>query len=260
MVHPGPERTGSGMIELLLCCQYWRRRQDPPSEDGAAVSWLTRINSCNKAHYVLMNAEAPQEVFMSWKLPSASTMPLSAAWLCVLSTLLPKLLRWLKAKDERRERRDDFANETADDAEAGDSEEYLMTKPSGAVRHRVCRAPFERSVHQEFRIASSLCLEHRSVYMKPAFTGRRGAKCPLAVSDTKIRPLPQYNGRQPHNRSGFISPQGKERFEQMVLHAEQIELIDSETSHMARYFRRRKFCRFTARKAFKRSTIKISLR
>ncbi len=29
----------------------------------------------------------------------------------------------VKAKDERRERRDDFANETADDAEAGDSEE-----------------------------------------------------------------------------------------------------------------------------------------
>ena len=29
----------------------------------------------------------------------------------------------VKAKDERRERRDDFANETSDDAEAGDSEE-----------------------------------------------------------------------------------------------------------------------------------------
>ena len=29
----------------------------------------------------------------------------------------------VKAKDERRERRDDFANETTDDAEAGDSEE-----------------------------------------------------------------------------------------------------------------------------------------
>ena len=48
---------------------------------------------------------------MSWKLPSASTMPLSEASPMV------------KAKDERRERRDDFANETADDAEAGDSEE-----------------------------------------------------------------------------------------------------------------------------------------
>ena len=35
---------------------------------------------------------------MSWKLPSASTMPLSAAWLCVLNTLLPKHLRWLKRK------------------------------------------------------------------------------------------------------------------------------------------------------------------
>ncbi|MDU7249732.1 MAG: hypothetical protein E6307_21245 [Klebsiella pneumoniae] len=29
----------------------------------------------------------------------------------------------VKAKDERRERREDFANETADDSEAGDSEE-----------------------------------------------------------------------------------------------------------------------------------------
>ena len=35
---------------------------------------------------------------MSWKLTSASTMPLSAAWLCVLKTQLPKHLRWLKRK------------------------------------------------------------------------------------------------------------------------------------------------------------------
>ena len=30
----------------------------------------------------------------------------------------------------------------------------------------------------------------------------------------------------------------------MVLHAEQVELIDSENSHMARYFRRRKVLPF----------------
>ncbi len=35
---------------------------------------------------------------MSWKLTSASTMPLSAAWLCVPKTLLLKHLRWLKRK------------------------------------------------------------------------------------------------------------------------------------------------------------------
>ena len=61
---------------------------------------------------------------MSWKLPSASTMPLSAAWLCVPNTRVTEASPMVKAKDERRkERRDDFANETADDAEAGDSEE-----------------------------------------------------------------------------------------------------------------------------------------
>ncbi len=61
---------------------------------------------------------------MSWKLPSASTMPLSAAWLCVPHAVT-EASPMVKAKDERRERRDDFANETADDAEAGDSEEYF---------------------------------------------------------------------------------------------------------------------------------------
>ncbi|STV65015.1 primosomal replication protein N [Klebsiella pneumoniae subsp. pneumoniae] len=47
---------------------------------------------------------------------------------------------------------------------------------------------------------------------------------------------------------GFIScHKAKNGLSKMVLHAEQIG-IDKilETSHMARYFRRRKFCRFTA--------------
>ena len=48
--------------------------------------------------------------------------------------------------------------------------------------------PFERSAHQEFRIASS-CLSIVHNKRKPGFTGRRGAKCPLLLADTKTRPL-----------------------------------------------------------------------
>ncbi len=103
-------------------------------------------------------------------------------------------------------------------------------------------------------------LEHRSVQEEAGFHRRRGAKCPLLLADTKTRPLLTYNGRQSHNRSGVhFMPQGKDGLSKMVLHAEQIELIDSGDCHMARYFRRRKFCRFTA-EGVKRSTIKISLR
>ncbi len=67
-------------------------------EDWGRRQLAYPINKLHKAHYVLMNVEAPQEVIDDWKLPSASTMPLSAAWLCVPSTLLPKHLRWLKRK------------------------------------------------------------------------------------------------------------------------------------------------------------------
>lgn len=60
---------------------------------------------------------------MSWKLTSASTTPLSAAWLMRTKHAVTEASPMVKAKDERRERREDFANETADDSEAGDSEE-----------------------------------------------------------------------------------------------------------------------------------------
>ena len=60
---------------------------------------------------------------MSWKLPSASTMPFIRSMVMRTKHAVTEASPMVKAKDERRERRDDFANETADDAEAGDSEE-----------------------------------------------------------------------------------------------------------------------------------------
>lgn len=108
-----PDQSECSAIEAIAA--IIGRRQDLPLEDQPLPAGLPD-QQLHKSTPVLMNAEAPQEVIDGLKLPSASTMPLSAAWLCVPLSLLPKHLRWLKRKDERRERRDDFANETADDA------------------------------------------------------------------------------------------------------------------------------------------------
>ncbi|XPE37956.1 30S ribosomal protein S6 [Shigella flexneri] len=89
---------------------------------GAAVSWLTRSTNLHKAHYVLMNVEAPQEVIDELE----TTFRFNDA---VIRSMVMRTKHavtehsQVKAKDERRERRDDFANVTADDSDAGDSEE-----------------------------------------------------------------------------------------------------------------------------------------
>lgn len=97
-----------------------------------------------------------------------------------------------------------------------------------ALSGTVCRAPFERSVHQEFRIASS-CLSIVLCKRKPAFTGRRGAKCPLLLADTKTEAITHsITVGSRITVQGFIScHKAKNGLSKMVLHAEQIELIDS---------------------------------
>ncbi len=70
-----------------------------------------------------MNVEAPQEAIDELETNFRFNDAVIRSMVMRTATLLPKHLRWLKRKDERRERREDFANETADDSEAGDSEE-----------------------------------------------------------------------------------------------------------------------------------------
>ncbi|VTN13406.1 Primosomal replication protein n [Raoultella terrigena] len=66
-------------------------------------------------------------------------------------------------------------NETADDSEAGDSEEYLMTNRlelSGII----CRTPI-RKVSPSGIPHCQLCLSIVQCRRKPVFTGRHGVKC-----------------------------------------------------------------------------------
>lgn len=98
MVHPDQSEQVPGMIERYTAAITGAEGKIHRLEDWGRRQLAYPINKLHKAHYVLMNVEAPQEVIDELETPSASTMPLSAAWLCVPSTLLPKHLRWLKRK------------------------------------------------------------------------------------------------------------------------------------------------------------------
>ncbi|MBO2025306.1 primosomal replication protein N [Klebsiella pneumoniae] len=71
-------------------------------------------------------------------------------------------------------------------------------------------------------------LEHRSVQEEAGFTGRHGVKCPLLLAVTKTEPLLSITVGSAVTVRGFIScHKAKNGLSKMVLHAEQIELIDS---------------------------------
>ena len=98
MVHPDQSEQVPGMIERYTAAITGAEGKIHRLEDWGRRQLAYPINKLHKAHYVLMNVMRTKHA-----VTEASPM--------------------VKAKDERRERRDDFANETADDADAGDSEE-----------------------------------------------------------------------------------------------------------------------------------------
>ena len=81
------------------------------------------INKLHKAHYVLLNVEAPQEAIDELETNFRFNDAVIRSMVMRTKHAVTEASPMVKAKDERRERREDFANETADDSEAGDSEE-----------------------------------------------------------------------------------------------------------------------------------------
>ncbi|MDU1377855.1 MAG: 30S ribosomal protein S6 [Klebsiella michiganensis] len=75
------------------------------------------------AHYVLLNVEAPQEAIDELETNFRFNDAVIRSMVMRTKHAVTEASPMVKAKDERRERREDFANETADDSEAGDSEE-----------------------------------------------------------------------------------------------------------------------------------------
>lgn len=86
MVHPDQSEQVPGMIERYSATITNAAGTIHRLEDWGRRQLAYPISKLHKAHYVLLNVEAPQERSMSWKQTSASTTPLSVAWLCALST------------------------------------------------------------------------------------------------------------------------------------------------------------------------------
>ena len=162
MVHPDQSEQVPGMIERYTAAITGAEGKIHRLEDWGRRQLAYPINKLHKAHYVLMNVEAPQEVIDELETTFRFNDAVIRSMVMRTKHAVTEASPMVKAKDERRERRDDFANETG--------------------------LPFERSVHQEFLTASS-CLSIVLCRRKPVFTGRHGVKCPLLLADTKTRPL-----------------------------------------------------------------------
>ena len=80
------------------------------------------INKLHKAHYVLLNVEAPQEAIDELETNFRFNDAVIRSMVMRTKHAVTEASPMVKAKDERRDRREDFA-EANDDAEAGDSEE-----------------------------------------------------------------------------------------------------------------------------------------
>ena len=123
MVHPDQSEQVPGMIErytgvitnaqgIIHRLEDWGRRQ-----------LAYPINKLHKAHYVLLNVEASQEVIDELETNFRFNDDVIRNMIMRVKHAVTEASPMVKAKDERRERREDFATEVNDDNDAGDSEE-----------------------------------------------------------------------------------------------------------------------------------------
>ena len=123
MVHPDQSEQVPGMIERYTGAITAAAGTIHRLEDWGRRQLAYPINKLHKAHYVLLNVEAPQEVIDELETNFRFNDAVIRSMVMRTKNAVTEASPMVKAKDERRERRDDFANETSDDAEAGDSEE-----------------------------------------------------------------------------------------------------------------------------------------
>ncbi|MDU3562595.1 MAG: 30S ribosomal protein S6 [Klebsiella variicola] len=94
-----------------------------PDQSEQVPGMIERYTGAITAHYVLLNVEAPQEAIDELETNFRFNDAVIRSMVMRTKHAVTEASPMVKAKDERRERREDFANETADDSEAGDSEE-----------------------------------------------------------------------------------------------------------------------------------------
>ncbi|MFB6435142.1 MAG: 30S ribosomal protein S6 [Candidatus Malihini olakiniferum] len=122
MVHPDQSEQVPDMIDRYTGAITIAAGKIHRLEDWGRRQLAYSINKLHKAHYVLLNVEAPQDVIDELETNFRFNDAVIRSMLIRTKHAVTEMSPILKAKDERRERHDEYA-EPGNDAESGDSEE-----------------------------------------------------------------------------------------------------------------------------------------
>ncbi|AWK13437.1 30S ribosomal protein S6 [Candidatus Fukatsuia symbiotica] len=122
MVHPDQSEQVPGMIERYSAIIAKAAGQIHRLEDWGRRQLAYPINKLHKAHYVLLNVEAPQETINELETNFRFNDAVIRNMVMRVKNAVTEASPMTKAKDERRER-PDFAIENNDEADVGDPEE-----------------------------------------------------------------------------------------------------------------------------------------
>lgn len=125
LVHPDQSEQVPGMLERYSAIVTNAQGQVHRLEDWGRRQLAYPINKLHKAHYVLLNIEASQEVIDELETNFRfNDAVIRSMVMRVKHAVTEASSPMVKEKDERRsDRLEDFANEIADDVDAGYSEE-----------------------------------------------------------------------------------------------------------------------------------------
>ncbi|MTD41246.1 30S ribosomal protein S6 [Erwinia sp. CPCC 100877] len=125
MVHPDQSEQVPGMIERYTGAITGAEGKIHRLEDWGRRQLAYPINKLHKAHYVLMNVEAPQEAIDELETNFRFNDAVIRSMIMRTRNAVTEASPMVKAKDERREQRREDSASTDDSAEASaeDSEE-----------------------------------------------------------------------------------------------------------------------------------------
>ncbi|AFP84504.1 30S ribosomal protein S6 [secondary endosymbiont of Ctenarytaina eucalypti] len=123
MVHPDQSEQVPGMIERYSAIIRSAAGQIHRLEDWGRRQLAYPINKLHKAHYVLLNVEVTQAAIEELVTVFRFNDAVIRSMIMRLKHAVTEASPMVRAKDERRERREDFSNENNEDSEPGDTEE-----------------------------------------------------------------------------------------------------------------------------------------
>lgn len=122
MVHPDQSEQVQGMIERYTGAITAAQGTVHRLEDWGRRQLAYPINKLHKAHYVLMNVEAPQDVIDELETNFRYNDAVLRSLIIRTKDAVTEASPMVKAKDDRRERRDDFIEDVSDEDIQDDSE------------------------------------------------------------------------------------------------------------------------------------------